>query len=264
MNELLKIENLTVCYFQGSQAIPALTGVNLEIDKGSIVGLVGESGCGKTTLAKSIVSLLPGNAQILSGKIIYQGKNLLDFNDRQISQIRGREIGYIFQDPSAALNPVITIGNQLIETIRHLRKVPENLARNEAKELLDLVKVPEPGEILRFFPHQLSGGMNQRIMIALTLACQPRLLICDEPTSNLDVTIAASILQLLLELKKKLNLSIIFITHDLSLIRFFAESVAVLYQGRLVEFQETSGIFNHPKDNYTRDLIAASFQASSL
>lgn len=258
MPELLKICNLEVYYHsrEGSQKV--LDGVNLSMERGEVLSIVGESGCGKSTLALSIARLLPENGQIKEGEIIYNGKNLMEFCDKDLENIRGREIGYIFQDPTACLNPVISIGEQLIETIQNCQDLKGQEAQDAACSLLELVKIPEPREHLKFFPHQLSGGMNQRVMIALALASKPRLLIADEPTSNLDVTIEAAILELLMQLRRRLSLSIIFISHDLSLVRYLADKIAVMQEGKIIEFQNTEDLFKRPKTDYVKELLNAS------
>ncbi|MBU2541396.1 MAG: ABC transporter ATP-binding protein [Candidatus Omnitrophica bacterium] len=264
MSDILRIENLSVSYYAREGRLDALTGISLTLCEGGALGIVGESGCGKTTLAMSIAKLLPDNAKFISGKVIYQGKNILELTDRQLEAIRGKQIGYIFQDATAALNPVISIGGQLIETIMNSRNLSRKYAKDEAHRLLELVKIPDPKEHLEFYAHQFSGGMNQRVMIALALASRPKLLIADEPTSNLDVTIEASILELLAELRQKLGLSIIFITHDLSLVRFLADETAVIYAGKLIELKKTKELFAHPKEAYTKELLNAGMITSRL
>ncbi len=264
MNEILKIEGLSVSYFNREKAIPALRRINLSIKEGKVLSIVGESGCGKTTLAMSIARLLPVNAEILEGSIIFNGQDICRMSEKELEDIRGKQIGYIFQDPTAALNPVLSIGAQLIETIRNSLRLDKRQAHLEACRLLELVNIPDPTNYLKFYPHQLSGGLNQRVMIALALASKPKLLIADEPTSNLDVTIGAAILQLLLDLKVKLGLSIIFITHDLSLVSFLADETAVMLQGQLIEIQETQRLFNQPREMYTRELLNSSKFASLI
>lgn len=258
MSVLLEIKNLSISYSNAGKELLAVEGVNLSMKEGSILGIVGESGCGKTTLAMSIARLLPENAQILSGEIIYRGKDVLKLNQKQLSQIRGKEVGYIFQDPTSALNPVMSIGEQLIETITQTRKLSTTEAIEEVYRLLSLVKIPHPKEHMKFYPHQLSGGLNQRVMIALALASKPALLIADEPTSNLDVTIEASIVELLFELKQSLNLSVIFITHDLSLVRLLADETVVVKAGKILELNKTSLLFSRPQEGYTKELVQAS------
>ena len=258
MRDILEIKNLSITYTSVGAEFKAVDGVNLSMKEGSILGVVGESGCGKTTLAMSIAMLLPENAKISNGEIIYKREDVLTLNQKRLSQIRGRQVGYIFQDPTSALNPVMSIGEQLIETITEAKKFSTAQAIEEAYRLLALVRIPYPKEQMKFYPHQLSGGLNQRVMIALALASNPKLLIADEPTSNLDVTIEASIVQLLSELKQCLNLSIIFITHDLSLVRFLADETAVMYQGKIIECKTTSLIFSQPQALYTKELVQAS------
>lgn len=264
MIEILKIEDLSVSYFGREKTIPAVRGANLSIKTGNVLAIVGESGCGKTTLAMSIARLLPVNAKILEGKIIFNGSDVCRMSDIELEAVRGKQIGYIFQDPTAALNPVLSIGAQLIETIRNCQGLDRRQAELESSRLLEMVNIPSPAHYLRFFPHQLSGGLNQRVMIALALASRPKLLIADEPTSNLDVTIGAAILQLLMDLKVKLGLSIIFITHDLSLVSFLADETAVMFQGQLIETQETTRLFKEPRQMYTKELLNSSKYASLI
>lgn len=264
MSEILKIENLSVSYTSRDKEIEALSAVNLSLKEGEVLGIVGESGCGKTTLAMSIARLLPVNAKIVNGRILFKGADILELNEAALENFRGKQAGYIFQDPTAALNPVLSIGQQLRETVMHCQKKSKEGARDEACRLLELVNVPNPLEHLKFFPHQLSGGLNQRVMIALALASRPELLIADEPTSNLDVTIGAAILQLLLDLKTRLGLSIIFITHDLSLVGFLANEIAVMYQGKIVEVEETARLFKSPGAPYTKELLNSSIRASFI
>ncbi len=255
MSEILKVIDLTLSYQTREGKFKALDRVSFVLEEGSCLGIVGESGCGKTTLAMSMVRLLPQTAEITSGKIIYQGNDLLNMPEVKLHNFRGRDIAYIFQDPVAALNPVISIGEQLIETILIPRRLSHKEAVNEALRLLTLVSVPDPTEHLRFYPHQLSGGLNQRVMIALALATNAKVLIADEPTSNLDVTIEASIVQLLKDLQSRLGISIIFITHDLSLIKFLADNIAVMYRGKIIEFNKASEIFKNPQEAYTKELL---------
>lgn len=264
MNEILRIKDLSVSYQSKDSQIFALKNISLSLKAGKVLGVVGESGCGKSTLALSIARLLPDNARILSGEIIFLEENILKASEKRLQEVRGKKIGYIFQDPTAALNPVISIGAQLVETITSCRSISRQEAKREASRLLELVNIPNPEEYLKFYPHQLSGGLNQRVMIALALSLGPELLIADEPTSNLDVTIGASILGLLINLKQKLNLTIIFITHDLSLVNFLADEVAVMYKGEIVECQETRRIFSAPDASYTKELLNSSINTTLL
>ncbi|MEW6008928.1 MAG: ABC transporter ATP-binding protein [Candidatus Omnitrophota bacterium] len=257
MSEILKINDLTVNYQTKEGEFTALEKVSLKLEEGTCLGILGESGCGKTTLAMSVVKLLPYNAKIIRGQINYQGNNLLQMSEIKLHNLRGREIAYIFQDPVSALNPVMSIGAQIIETLVNLRHFSYKEAFGESIRLLNLVKVPDPLEHLRFYPHQLSGGLNQRVMIALALSTNAKVLIADEPTSNLDVTIEAAIIELLKDLQTKLGLSIIFISHDLSLIRFLSDNTAIMYKGKIIEFDRTHLIFNNPKQLYTKELLQA-------
>lgn len=264
MNEILKIEDLSVSYSSSEKIIEALKNINLSVKEGTVLGIVGESGCGKTTLAMSIGKLLPDNAKIISGKILFNGLNLSGLCRKELEAVLGKQIGYIFQDPTAALNPVLNIGQQLVETISQCQRKYGDEAREEACRLLKLVNIPNPAEHLKFYPHQLSGGLNQRVMIALALAGSPKLLIADEPTSNLDVTIGAAILGLLCDLRARLGLSIIFITHDLTLVSFLADETAVMNNGRIIELRKTAELFNDPREAYTKELLSSSISTSFL
>src|SRR3989338_5796355 len=235
MKLLLQIKNLKVEFPQGRGVSCALSGVALEIYEGEVLVLAGESGSGKSLTALSVTKLLPENARIISGEIIFQGKDLLRLNEKELEDVRGRDISYIFQEASASLNPVLTIGSQIAESIILHQHKTKKEAEALALELLQSVRLPHPGQIFRGYPHQLSGGMNQRVMIAMALCSRPRLLIADEPTTALDVTIEKEIIRMLLELKTRFNFSILFITHNLALAERLAGRIAIMYQGRIVE-----------------------------
>ena len=235
MKLLLQIKNLKVEFPHGRQVVRALEGVDLEIYEGEVLVLAGESGSGKSLTALTVTRLLPENARITSGEIIFQGQDLLKLNEKELEGIRGRDISYIFQEAAASLNPVLTVGSQIVEGIILHQDKTKKEAEAMALELLQSVRLPHPGQILRSYPHQLSGGMNQRVMIALALSSRPRLLIADEPTTALDVTIEKEIIRMLLELKVRFNFSILFITHNLALAEKFASRTAIMYQGRIVE-----------------------------
>jgi len=257
MEKLLEVKNLKVDFQLEKQLIHAVNGVDLNVFKNETVVLAGESGSGKTITALALTRILPPNASIVSGEIIFKGNNILDFNPRQLSGIRGKNIAYVFQEPTSYLNPVYTIGDQIAEVIILHQKLQRREAQARARELLEQVKIKDLDRVLTSYPHQLSGGMNQRVFIAMSLACQPDLLIADEPTTSLDVTIEAQILKLLLELKEKLGFSLLFITHNLAIARKISHRVYVMYQGKVVEEALTSEIFDHPKHFHTQELIAA-------
>ena len=230
--------------------------VDLDLFENEILALVGESGSGKTMTALSITKILPQSATITEGKVIFQGRDLLKTAERDLEAIRGKEISYIFQEAQASLNPVLSIGRQIQESvILHHQAKDKKEALNMAEDLLKLVRLPHPERILRSYPHQLSGGMNQRVMIALGLSSGPKLLIADEPTSSLDVTVEAQIIRMLLELKEQLRFSILFITHNLALAERFASRIAIMFKGRIVEAGLTKDIFSAPKHPHTRELI---------
>lgn len=230
--------------------------VDLDLFENEILALVGESGSGKTMTALSITKILPQSATITEGKVIFQGRDLLKTAERDLEAIRGKEISYIFQEAQASLNPVLSIGRQIQESvILHHQAKDKKQALSMSEDLLKLVRLPHPERILRSYPHQLSGGMNQRVMIALGLSSGPKLLIADEPTSSLDVTVEAQIIRMLLELKEQLRFSILFITHNLALAERFASRIAIMFKGRIVEAGLTKDIFSAPKHPHTRELI---------
>lgn len=235
MKLLLQIKDLKVEFPHGRKVVRALEGVDLEIYEGEVLVLAGESGSGKSLTALSVTKLLPENARIIGGEIIFQGQDLLKLKENELEAIRGRDISYIFQEAAASLNPVLTIGSQITESIILHQKKTKKEAEALALELLQSARLPHPRQIFRGYPHQLSGGMNQRVMIAIALCSRPRLLIADEPTTALDVTIEKEIVRLLLELKARLNFSILFITHNLALAERFSSRTLIMYQGRVVE-----------------------------
>jgi ABC-type dipeptide/oligopeptide/nickel transport system ATPase component len=257
MEKLLVVKNLKVDFQLDDRVIHAVEGVDLRVDRNETVVLAGESGSGKTITALALTRILPRNARIVSGEVLLEGKNILDLEESQLSLIRGARIAYIFQEPTSYLNPVYTIGEQITEVIiLHQDKLRKE-AREQAKRLLEAVQISEVDRVFSSYPHQLSGGMNQRVFIAMSLACKPDLLICDEPTTSLDVTIEAQILKLLIRLKKELGFSLLFITHNLAIANKIASRIYVMYQGKIVEEGLTSEIFNSPKHFHTRELIAA-------
>lgn len=234
--------------------LPAVNGVSFGIEKGKVLALVGESGCGKTMTALSILRLVPQPGRIISGKIIFNGKNLLELKESQMQAIRGKEISLIFQEPGLALNPVYTIGNQIGEVIKLHRKEIKNI-KKETMRLLQIVKIPEPEHRIRAYPHQLSGGMQQRALIAMAIAGQPKLLIADEPTTALDVTVQAQILILIKELVKKLDMSVLLITHDLGIVAETSDNVAIMYAGKIVEYTNVYELYKNPMHPYTKRLL---------
>lgn len=252
---LLEIKDLKVDFRQDGQVTKAVAGVSLSIEKGQVLGLVGESGSGKTVTALSITRLLPIPPAQVNGEIIFEGKNLLLQDEKELQKIRGAKISYIFQEPATSLNPVFTIGTQIAESIILHQKKNKKDALFIAKDLLEKVGMQEPESALRRYPHQLSGGQKQRAMIAMAISSCPSLLIADEPTTALDVTIQAQILELLAKLKRDLSLSILFITHDLSIVAEFAETVAIMYGGKIVEAGPTKEIFENPKHPHTIELL---------
>lgn len=257
MDNLLEIRDLRVNFFLNDKVITALDGVDLDVGQNEVVVLAGESGSGKTVAALSITKILPKTAKINSGSIIFDSRDLLKLDEISLTKIRGKEISYIFQEPTSFLNPVYTIGNQIIETIMLHQNKTKKEAHLEAKKLLTEVKIKELERVLQDYPHQLSGGMNQRAFIAMALACKPKLLIADEPTTSLDVTIEAQILNLLLDLKKRLGFSLLFITHNLSIAKRIADRICVMYKGKVVEEGIKETIFNSPVHFHTKELISA-------
>jgi len=255
---LLRIKDLCVCFTTDEGEVEALDKVSLEVQQGQTVGVVGESGCGKSVTAYSIMRLLPKPiGKISSGSILFQGRNLLDFDADEMQGIRGNEIGMIFQEPMNALNPVQKIGAQLCEVFLLHEQVGDHQAWLKSVEMLDAVGIPSPENRMHEYPHQLSGGMRQRIVIAMALACKPKLIIADEPTTALDVTVQAQILDLLQTLRKESGSSILLITHDLGVIAETCDQVCVMYAGRIVERGSTAKIFSSPRHAYTQDLLAS-------
>jgi len=253
---LLEIKNLKLDFVAGDRSLRAVDDVSFTIDAGETVCLVGESGCGKSVTAYSILRLVaspPG--RIESGAIELEGRDLLQLPERQMQAVRGNEVSMIFQEPMTSLNPVYTVGWQIMEAIRLHRKTSRRQARARTVELLGLVGLPEPATQVEAYPHQLSGGQRQRVMIAMALACEPKLLVADEPTTALDVTIQAQILELLRELQQRLAMSILLITHDLRVVAENAREVVVMYAGRVVESAPVSALFARPMHPYTRGLL---------
>lgn len=251
MNRLLEIKNLNL-FFGEHQA---LYDINLVLNKGEMKALAGESGCGKTMTAMSIIRLLPKSAIIKSGEIIFDGENLLNLKEKQMRELRGNKIALIPQDPMTSLNPLYTIGNQLIESIRVHTGVSFHQARRKAKEVLDLVKIPDIDNKLNYYPHELSGGMKQRIIISMALATKAELIIADEPTTALDVTIQKQIMDLIDEIKKEFGTTILLISHDLALVSNYADSISIMYAGQIVEEAAAEDFFKNPVHPYSNALL---------
>ena len=269
MEKLLEVKDLKTYFYTDDGIVKAVDGVDFSLGKGDTLGLVGESGCGKSITALSIMDLVPRPGKIVEGKIYFNGRNLPDLDEDETRKIRGKEISMIFQDPFTSLNPVFTIGEQIREVIEiHSGRPPVGEAGihatlskeqvfNRVLELLKLVEFPTPSQYYHYYPHQLSGGMQQRAMIAMALSCSPSLLIADEPTTALDLTIQAQILKLLQKLQARLNMSVILITHNLGIVSEIAKSVIVMYLGRVMEYTFTEDLFKNPVHPYTQGLLNA-------
>ncbi len=254
---LLSIERLTTVFDLASGPVPAVDDVSFEIRQGETLGLVGESGSGKSVTAFSIMRLVQPPGRIRSGRIRFRGRDLLQLPEREMRAVRGADISLIFQEPMTALNPVFTIGDQLREALLVHSKASRRDAKTKAIELLEAVRIPNAASRVDDYPHQLSGGMRQRVLIAMAIACRPALVIADEPTTALDVTIQAQILELLRDMKTAFNLSLLLITHDLGVIAETADHVAVMYAGRIVEYGPVRDVFRQPQHPYTRGLLAS-------
>ncbi len=255
---ILSVNDLHVTFqIHGGKAVRAVDGVSFDVHAGETVGIVGESGSGKSVTSLAILGLLPTRGVTTSGSIRLDGRELLGAPERQLLDIRGRRAAMVFQDPMTSLNPVLTVGRQITETIRRHQHVTRTEASTRAADLLDRVGIPEARQRLKSYPHQLSGGMRQRVMIAIALACEPELLIADEPTTALDVTIQAQVLELLRELVQESGTALILITHDLGVVAGTCDSVNVMYSGRIVETGERHGLFANPAHHYTRGLLAS-------
>ncbi|EPR27403.1 Oligopeptide transport ATP-binding protein appD [Geobacillus sp. WSUCF1] len=253
---LLEVRGLRTSFFTDDGEIPAVDGVDFSIREGEVLGIVGESGCGKSVTSLSIMGLLPkGIGKVVGGEIWFKGENLIEASERRMKQIRGNEIAMIFQEPMTSLNPLFTIGNQLVEAIRLHTKIGKKEARARAVEMLKLVGLPRAEQMLDEYPHQLSGGMRQRVMIAMAMVCRPALLIADEPTTALDVTIQAQILALMKELNQTFGTAVMMITHDLGVVAELCDRVIVMYAGQIVEEGSVRDIFRNPKHPYTAGLI---------
>ena len=252
---LVDIKNERLSFFTSAGEVKALNDVSIHLKEGEVLGIVGESGSGKSVTAYSLMGLTAHPGKLIGGTLQFNGHEIEEMGEKEMRKIRGKEISIIFQDPMTSLNPVYTIGNQITEVIRLHTDKDKKQAYARAKELLELVGINEPEKRLKQYPHELSGGMRQRVMIAIALACEPKLLIADEPTTALDVTIQAQILELMMELKDKLGMAIIMITHDLGVVASMCDRIAVMYAGRIVEYGTTDDIFYRPHHMYTKGLI---------
>ena len=256
-NKLLEINDLHTFFFTEAGVVKAVNGVSVEAERGRTIGLVGESGSGKTITALSALRVIPRPGRIVSGTIRFDGEDILAKREEEMRKLRGPKMAMVFQDPTTSLNPVYTVGKQLTDIIT----LHKNLAKSEAKEkasrLLEVVGIPEPKKRLNAYPHELSGGMKQRVAIARALSCEPELLFADEPTTNLDVTIQAQVLDLLRQLQKEFKMTLVMITHDMGIIAYMTERVSVLYAGKVMEVADTATIFNKPRHPYTEALLKA-------
>jgi peptide/nickel transport system ATP-binding protein len=255
-NPILQVKNLKTHFFSDGHTIPAVDGVDLFVNSGETLGIVGESGCGKSVTSLSIMGLLPKqNAKIVEGTIEFEGRSLIKLSEKELRRVRGNEIAMIFQEPMTSLNPVYTIGRQLSETVMLHRNYSRQQAREHSIEMLKKVGIPRAEKIIDEYPHQLSGGMRQRVMIAMAMSCEPRLLIADEPTTALDVTIQAQILDLMRQLRDNQNTSIMLITHDLGVVAEMCQRVIVMYAGQVIEQADVVRLFQNPSHPYTIGLI---------
>jgi oligopeptide/dipeptide ABC transporter ATP-binding protein len=256
MNHLLEVRNLSVSFHLLEGIIPAVAKVDLVLDEGEILGVVGESACGKSVTAKSILRIIPAPpGRINSGTVLFEGRDLMKLPEEEMQGIRGEKISMIFQEPMTSLNPAFTVGDQISEVFRFHRRIPKAEAWEKAVEELRRVEIPDPEKRARSYPHELSGGMRQRAMIAIALACRPRILIADEPTTALDVTIQAQILKLIAQLQREIGMSVMLITHNLGIVASLAQRVVVMYAGRIVEEGPVETIFSDHHHPYTRGLL---------
>ncbi|MBC7797552.1 MAG: ABC transporter ATP-binding protein [Pyrinomonadaceae bacterium] len=255
MPHLLEVKNLKTQFPTRAGIVKAVDGVSFTLDEGELLGIVGESGCGKSITSLSIMRLIGGAGKIVGGEILFKGKDLLKASEDEMRHIRGNDVAMIFQDPMTSLNPVYTVGEQIAETLRLHQKLSKKQAFDASIEAMREVSIPDPSRRVKDYPHQLSGGMRQRIMIAMALACNPELLIADEPTTALDVTIQAQILELLSDLRKNRKLAVLLITHDLGVVAEVADRVCVMYTGRIVEESSVTELFANPKHPYTQGLL---------
>ena len=255
MAPLLQVRDLKIEFETEDGFVTAVDGINFHMEAGQTLCLVGESGCGKSVSCHAILKLTPPNGRITNGEILFEGEDLLAFDEEEMGEIRGREIAMIFQDPLTSLNPLHAIGGQLAESLVLHQGLSRRAARREAERLLERVDIPDTARRAREYPHQLSGGMNQRVMIAMALACRPKLVVADEPTTALDVTIQAQILDLLKDLRDEIGLALLLVTHDLGVVAEMADAAAVMYLGRVVEESAVTTIFDHARHPYTHGLL---------
>lgn len=253
--EILKVENLKTYFFTASGVSKAVDGVSYTLRKGEILGIVGESGSGKSVSASSVIRLLPKTGKVVDGTILFEGKDMRAISDKELRQIRGNDISVIFQDPMTSLDPVFKVGSQMIELIRTHNKVSKEEARKIAVENLALVGIPDPESRLNSYPHELSGGMCQRVMIAMAISCHPKFMIADEPTTALDVTVQAQVLSLLKDLQEKTDTAIMLITHNLGIVWKMCDTVMVMYAGKTVEFADMKELYKNPMHPYTWGLL---------
>lgn len=254
-NPLLKVDNLKTHFTTASGIVKAVDGVTFSLDYGKTLGIVGESGCGKSVTAASIMRLLPKNGYIAGGEIMFESKNIASLSEKEMLDIRGNEISMIFQDPMTSLDPVFTIGSQVMEVINAHQKVPKEQAKEYAIKALKMVGIPEPEKRLKSYPHEFSGGMRQRVIIAMAIACNPKLIIADEPTTALDVTVQAQVLGLMKDLQKETDASIILVTHNLGVVWKMCDSVMVMYAGKTVEYAEVKTLYSDARHPYTWGLL---------
>lgn len=256
MDKILEVKDLHVSFHTYAGEVKAVRGVNFHVNRGEAVAIVGESGCGKSVTAQSLMKLIPmPPGEIKSGQVIFNGEDIVKKTNKEMESIRGKDIGMIFQDPMTSLNPTMTIGNQIMEGLIKHQKMSKSAARQRAIELLEIVGIPQPDKRITQYPHEFSGGMRQRGMIAIALACSPKLLIADEPTTALDVTIQAQILELMKDLQKKMGTSIIMITHDLGVVAEMCDRVIVMYAGKVIETGTVDEVFYNPQHPYTKGLL---------
>ncbi len=257
MTPLLKVEDLQVSFFKNKEEACAVDKISFEIYPGETLALVGESGCGKTTTAHALFRLVPSPGRIVAGTIALHEKNLLALNEKQLNAVRGKEMGLILQDALSALNPVMRVGEQIAEALRRHLALDKKSAKQQALAWMEKVRLPRAEKLYDCYPHQLSGGQRQRVLIAIALACRPALVVADEPTTALDVSLQSQILALLKELKAELSLAMLWITHDLAVVAQIADRVAVMHAGKIVETAATETLFTQPRHPYTQNLLAA-------
>ena len=255
---LLEVKDLKTHFFTREGVVQAVDGVSFDVEKGKVLGIVGESGCGKSVTALSIMGLIPKPpAKIVGGEVLFEGKDITQLDDKQMQNVRGRQVAMTFQDPMTSLNPTLKIRTQITETLDRHYGMSKDEARKRAVELLEEVRIPRAAERLDDYPHRFSGGMRQRVMIAIALSCNPKLLIADEPTTALDVTIQAQILDLLDELRREHEMAMILITHDMGVVAETADDIAVMYAGQIVEYTDSLELFDHPEHPYTQAMLGA-------